>query len=166
MSVTEANVTLFLENASKSAAVLHQAEGTEQLRTIISEIIAQDADVFCPRMTKLENAAVAGSTRLISEYASAQVTVEEVSAAIAETGSIVCSSSGGKAVQASLLPSQHVAIVPRDKIFATLDAFFAGYAAAPPTNLTIITGPSRTADIELNLVIGVHGPERLDIIVV
>ena len=69
-------------------------------------------------------------------------------------------------VQASLLPAQHVAIVPRDKIFGTLDDFFAGYAAAPPTNFTIITGPSRTADIELNLVIGVHGPERLDIIVI
>ncbi len=166
MSVDDSTIALFLENAAKSAAVTHRAEGAEELRSILSEIIAGDADVFCPRVTELEKTAAEGRSRLVPEYATARVTVEEVSAAIAETGSIACASSGGKAVQASLLPSQHVAIVPRDRIFATLDAFFAGHAAAPPTNLTIITGPSRTADIELNLVIGVHGPERLDIIVV
>jgi L-lactate dehydrogenase complex protein LldG len=166
MSVSDSTVAHFLENAAKSATVTHRAAGAEQLQTILSEIVARDADIFCPCVTELEKTAVAGLDRLVPGYASARVTVEEVSAAIAETGSIVCASSGGKAVQASLLPSQHVAIVPRDRIFATLDDFFAGQAAAPPTNLTIITGPSRTADIELNLVIGVHGPERLDIIVV
>jgi L-lactate dehydrogenase complex protein LldG len=166
MSVNESIIALFLENAAKSAAVMHRAEGAEELRSILSEIVAQEAEVFCPRVTELEKTAAASSDRLVPNYASAQVTVEEVSAAIAETGSIICASSGGKVVQASLLPSHHVAIVPHDKIFATLDDFFAGLAAAPPTNLTIITGPSRTADIELNLVIGVHGPERLDIIVV
>ncbi|HXE96517.1 MAG TPA: lactate utilization protein [Dongiaceae bacterium] len=166
MSVTDATIALFLENAAKSAAVVHRAAGAAKLRSILSEIVAQDADVFCPCVTELEQAAAAGGVRLVPGYASARVTVEEVSAAIAETGSIVCTSSGGKAVQASLLPAHHVALVPRDRIFATLDDYFAGQAAAPPTNLTIITGPSRTADIELNLVIGVHGPERLDIIVV
>ncbi|GAC1471023.1 MAG: hypothetical protein PVSMB11_06780 [Desulfuromonadaceae bacterium] len=166
MSVNDSIIALFLENAAKSAAVMHRAAGKEELHTILSEIVVQDADVFCPCVTELEKTAATSLARLVPQYASAQITVEEVSAAIAETGSIVCASSGGKAVQASLLPSQHVAIVPRDKIFATLDDFFAGHAAAPPTNLTIITGPSRTADIELNLVIGVHGPERLDIIVV
>jgi L-lactate dehydrogenase complex protein LldG len=166
MNATDSTIALFLENAAKSAAVMHRAASAEELLTILSEIVAQDADVFCPCVTELEKTSAAGRTRLVHDYASAGVTVEEVSAAIAETGSIVCASSGGKAVQASLLPSQHVAIVPRDRIFATLDDFFAVHAAAPPTNLTIITGPSRTADIELNLVIGVHGPERLDIIVV
>jgi L-lactate utilization protein LutC len=166
MNVTDSTLTLFLENAAKSAAVLYRVTGREHLRTTLSEIVAQDADVFCPCVTYLENTSVAGRSRLVPDYASAQVTVEEVSAAIAETGSIVCDSRGGKAVQASLLPSQHVAIVPRDKIFATLDDFFAEHVKTPPTNITIITGPSRTADIELNLVIGVHGPERLDIIVV
>ena len=165
MSVDGSTTELFLENAAKSAAGVHRAEGAEQLRTTLAEIVAQEADVFCPRVTEQEKTAAAGIARLVPEYASARVTVEEVSAAIAETGSIVCTSDGGKAVQASLLPSHHVAIVPQHKIFATLDEFFAGIAAAPPTNLTIITGPSRTADIELNLVIGVHGPERLDIIV-
>jgi len=94
------------------------------------------------------------------------VTVEEVPAGIAETGSIVCASSGGRPVQASLLPPHHVAIVRGENIFATLDDFFAGCAAAPPTNFSLITGPSRTADIELTLAIGVHGPERLDVIVI
>jgi len=166
MSVNDSVIALFLENAARSAAVVHRAEGAEQLRAKVSEIAAPDEDLFCPLVTELEKAAAAGCTRLVPGYASARVTVEEVSAAIAETGSIVCASSNGKAVQASLLPAHHVAIVPRDRIFATLDDFFAAFATAPPTNITLITGPSRTADIELNLVIGVHGPERLDIIVV
>jgi L-lactate dehydrogenase complex protein LldG len=166
MNVNDSTIALFLENAAKAAAITHRAEGAAELCSTISEIVAQDADVFCPCRTELEKIAATDRTRLVPEYASALVTIEEVSAAIAETGSIVCMSSGGKAVQASLLPEQHVAIVPRDRIFATLDDFFTVHAAAPPTNLTIITGPSRTADIELNLVIGVHGPKRLDIIVV
>jgi len=57
-----------------------------------------------------------------------------------------------------------VAIVRGERIFGTLDDFFATFAGAPPTNVTLVTGPSRTADIELTLAIGVHGPERLDII--
>ena len=132
MSVDEATIALFLDNAAKSAAVTHRAAGEEELRSILSEIIAGDADVFCPRVTELEKTAVEGRARLVPEYATARVTVEEVSAAIAETGSIVCASSGGKAVQASLLPSQHVAIVPRDRIFATLDDFFAGQCRSAP----------------------------------
>lgn len=166
MSVNDAVIALFRENAAQSSAVVHRVKGAAALPATLIAIVAPEAEVYCPRVTELEKTAAASSSRLVPEYAAAQVTIEEVVAAIAETGSIVCASSGGKAVQASLLPSHHVAIVPTEKIFATLDDFFAGLAAPPPTNLTIITGPSRTADIELNLVIGVHGPERLDIIVV
>jgi L-lactate utilization protein LutB len=45
-----------------------------------------------------------------------------------------------------------------------LDDLFAAVSGAPPTNMTLVTGPSRTADIELILAIGVH--EKLDVIVV
>ena len=159
-------VPLFLENAAKAAAVVHQIKDEYALADKVSELVPKGATVFCPQSAKLEQSAAAKLSKLVADYGLASITVEEVSAAIAETGSIVCDSMGGRAVQASLLPLQHVAIVPREKIFATLDDFLTEYATVSPTNITLITGPSRTADIELELEIGVHGPERLDIIVV
>jgi L-lactate dehydrogenase complex protein LldG len=159
-------VTLFVKNAGLAAAGTHQVDEREKLPETIAALVTEGAAVFCPMASEIEKAAAAGITRLTTDYQAAQVTVEVVSAAIAENGSIVCSSTAGKSVQASLLPAHHIAIVPQDRIFATLDDFFTAYAASPPTNLTLITGPSRTADIELNLVIGVHGPERLDIVVI
>jgi len=157
---------LFLENAAKAAAGAHSASDPGGLLAALGRIVATDSPVYCPCITPIERAAAALFPNRVSDYAAATVTVEEVFGAIAETGTLVCSSEGGRAVQAGLLPAHHVAIVRRDRIFDTLDDFFASVAAAPPTNVTLVTGPSRTADIELTLAIGVHGPERLDIILV
>jgi L-lactate dehydrogenase complex protein LldG len=159
-------ISLFLANAARAAAGACRLKDKDKLADKVLELVPKGASVFCPQSTKLEKAAAGKLSRIVADYGSAKITVEEVSAAIAETGSIVCDSSGGKAVQASLLPSRYIAIVPREKIFATLDDFFNRYSVSTPTNITLITGPSRTVDIELGLAIGVHGPERLDIIVV
>jgi L-lactate dehydrogenase complex protein LldG len=157
---------LFLANAAKAAAGIHAVAGVEGLREVLARIVPGDAAVYCPGVTEAEKAAGDLFPNRVADYAAAAVTVEEVRGAIAETGTLVCSSEGGRAVQAGLLPSHHVAIVRRETILATLDDLFSAVAGAPPTNLTLVTGPSRTADIELTLAIGVHGPERLDIIVV
>jgi L-lactate dehydrogenase complex protein LldG len=159
-------IALFLENAVKAAAGARSIGGGEGLRDALAQLVPQGAAVFCPALSELERAVADSLPRRVADYAEADVTVEEVLAGIAETGSIVCASSGGRAVQASLLPPHHVAILQAAKIFATLDDFFDSCASAPPTNFSLITGPSRTADIELTLAIGVHGPERLDVIVV
>jgi L-lactate dehydrogenase complex protein LldG len=155
---------LFLENAATTSAGTRTVSGTEDLLSALGEIVAMDSPVYCPGVTELEKAAAPLFPVRVSDYAAAAVTVEEVFGAVAETGTIVCVSAGGRAVQAGLLPAHHVAIVRRERIFGTLDDLFAAFAVDPPTNLTLITGPSRTADIELTLAIGVHGPERLDII--
>lgn len=160
-----ARIDRFLEHAANAASGAHRVESTEELLGILRRIVPPDLPVYCPGVTEMEKTAAVLFPSRVSEYVSAAVTVEEVFGAVAETGSLVCASSGGKAVQAGLLPAHHVALVGRGKIFETLDDFFATCAQAPPTNVTLVTGPSRTADIELTLAIGVHGPKKVDIIV-
>jgi L-lactate dehydrogenase complex protein LldG len=158
-------VRRFLTNAGIAAAGTHGVSDAKDLRRVLSEIVPGSDPVFCPESTEKEKAAAAALPCRAADYAGATATVEEVYGAIAETGSLVCASSGGRAVQAGLLPAHHVAIVSRERIFATLDDCFASFPEGLPTNITLVTGPSRTADIELTLAIGVHGPEKLDIIV-
>lgn len=80
-------------------------------------------------------------------------------AAIAATGSIVLE---GDPHLPSALCEVHLAVVRRATIVATLAEYLAAAARRPtPTARVIITGPSKTADIEGVLVTGVHGPRRL-----
>ena len=158
-------IARFLENAGKAAAGVRSVADSAGLLRALAELVPAGAAVYCPAASQLEQEVATSFPQRVTDYAVAEVTVEEVLAGIAETGSIVCVSSEGRAVQASLLPAHHVAILPSGKIFASLDDFFATLAAIPPAHIAVITGPSRTADIELTLAIGVHGPERLDVIV-
>lgn len=86
---------------------------------------------------------------------------------IARTGSIAVStrSAGGRAL--SVLPPVHLVIALRDQLVPDLTAALAlwqqRYDRHWPSNLCIITGPSRTGDIEKILVMGAHGPKRLAI---
>ena len=69
---------------------------------------------------------------------------------------------------ASLLPPASLVIVQIDRVMANLAAVLAemGPAGVAANRLTLITGPSRTADIEKRIVLGVHGPKSLHVIVV
>ena len=71
-----------------------------------------------------------------------------------------------RARRASLLPRLHIAVLDSQRMLATLDDLFvmAKGGGLVPHALTLITGPSRTADIELQLVIGVHGPGELCVV--
>ena len=84
---------------------------------------------------------------------------------VAQTGSIIVSTraSGGRAL--SVLPPVHLVIARRDQIVPDLAAAFTllrqRYDGHWPSALSLVTGPSRTADIEKVLVMGAHGPKRL-----
>lgn len=86
--------------------------------------------------------------------------------AIAETGTLMVLARPGQERLASLLPPMHIAIVERQQIVPDLiDAFDFLGSAALASNVTFITGPSKTGDIELQLTTGVHGPGKWRVIV-
>jgi hypothetical protein len=94
----------FLGNAAKAAAGTHPLSGPEGVPEALERIIPPDAQVYCPGITPIEQAAAALFPNRVPEYGAATVTVEEVFGSIAETGSLVCASEGGRAVQAGLPP--------------------------------------------------------------
>jgi len=87
------------------------------------------------------------------------------SAALAETGSLVLVSGAQKARMTSLLPPVHVAFLAQSRIVPSLFEWTRQRPDPMPANLVLVTGPSKTADIEQTLIVGVHGPKRLVVIV-
>ena len=85
--------------------------------------------------------------------------------ALADTGSVVFAASAEQGRVDWLDAETLVALVPTDRIVPGLDELFAAVRERMPSALTIVTGPSRTADIEQTLVVGVHGPRELHVVV-
>ncbi len=79
--------------------------------------------------------------------------------ALPETGTLVLESSEEKPRVVSLLPRVHLALLHPSALRADLHHVFAEFKQK--NYLIFVTGPSRTADIELTLTIGVHGPQAL-----
>ena len=93
----------------------------------------------------------------------ADVGITLADVAVAETGSLLLAAGPGRARMNSLAPPTHVAIVERDALVSSLEGAFERLS---DRTSVLITGPSRTADIEGVLVRGVHGPKELIVVVV
>jgi L-lactate dehydrogenase complex protein LldG len=84
---------------------------------------------------------------------------------VAETGSVVVLARPEEPRSLTLLPPVHVAVADRSQLLPDLfDLFASLQGQAIPSGLSIITGPSKTGDIELRLVTGVHGPGELHLV--
>ena len=89
--------------------------------------------------------------------------------AIAETGTLVVVSGADTPTATTLLPDTHIAIVSAHRIVDTMEDAFALIRAERdrvPRAINLISGPSRTGDIEQTIVLGAHGPFRVHILVV
>jgi len=107
----------------------------------------------------------------VARLAGCTVGLTTASYAIAETGTIVLDSDEQNALLVSLLPPVHIALVRSSRIAASVDEVISkiGKERIGPLggtrSVTLITGPSRTSDVELVLSIGVHGPKELHVII-
>jgi L-lactate utilization protein LutC len=87
--------------------------------------------------------------------------------AIAETGSLVLEHGPERGRSVTLLPPTYVAVLPADRILRTVPEAIRKYAGgALPANVCFHTGPSRSGDIEMSLVVGMHGPGDVHVILV
>jgi L-lactate dehydrogenase complex protein LldG len=93
------------------------------------------------------------------EMAQCDLGVTEADYLLPETGTLVLKSSAEKPRAVSLLPRVHLAIVRPETLRADVHQVFA--EAKNDNYLVFVTGPSRTADIELTTTLGVHGPKNL-----
>jgi len=82
---------------------------------------------------------------------------------IADTGTLVLESARERSRLLSLVPPIHLALLSTPCICESLGDALARVSVASPT-ITFITGPSRTSDIELTLVVGVHGPQTVHVL--
>lgn len=103
-----------------------------------------------------------------STYRDFKVGLTGADAGLADVGALVVKSGPGRARSASMLPPVHVAILPVEHLYADMASFFVAHpdAVQSGSNLIFIAGPSRTADIELTLTLGVHGPGEVYVVLV
>ena len=111
----------------------------------------------------------AGRAELLAEYDQAEVGITGSLAAFAETGTVVLSTASRRSLLPSMLPAVHLVIVREKDIYPNMEAWLEAGGAhyvANSSSVTFISGPSRTADIEMSLTIGVHGPSQVIAVVI
>jgi L-lactate dehydrogenase complex protein LldG len=188
-------VELFAERAESSGAQVHVVKSPEALEKTIGRIVPPKAAIAVSFTPEFEEALGAGPEDLLPEGCriietagdttgniageagdedkeglfTAAAAVTDADLAVAETGSIVIFARANQARLVSLVAEKHIALVRPDQIFPDLldwaEKTAAEESAVLPNGMTMITGPSKTADIEIKLVVGVHGPAELHLIV-
>jgi L-lactate dehydrogenase complex protein LldG len=161
---TEFIVAGSLDDLPKILGDLRQREGWKQAAAHKGELT--DAAV---RALALPTLTVDGGYD-VHALERCDVGITECDALVAQTGTLVVNSrtSGGRAL--SVLPPHHLVIARRSQLVADLPAAFEAiqqkYGLDYPSMISLVTGPSRTGDIERILVLGAHGPKKLTVVMV
>jgi L-lactate dehydrogenase complex protein LldG len=168
----------FVEQAEKLGSVVHRPPSEAAAVDAVLALLGGDTRVLSWAFEHIPlagwgDALVArGVTVAETRDPSVRVGVTGADAALAATGSLVLATGPGKHRVTSLLPPLHVAVLREAQIVADLETWLAiqrqqGLAAFQQTaSVVIVSGPSRTADIAMQLTMGMHGPAELHIVLV
>lgn len=156
----------FAERVADYRADVHRT-GPGEVRELLAELLA-GASVVLPEGFPSDFAPAAELLReplSVAALDRAGAVLTTCAVAVAETGTIVLDHSAGQGRRAlTLVPDRHVVVVRSEQVVATVPDAIA--ALDPSQPLTFVSGPSATSDIELNRVEGVHGPRKLDVVLV
>jgi len=167
----DSEIASFLDEIKKLSGVgqkISSAEIESALKNLVAQHNIRKAAVWnTPRLQQLQitNYLSSLGVELISpnadkhKIAECDLGITEADFILPETGTLVLYSSAEKPRAVSLTPRVHLAIVTPSALRADMHQVFA--EAKDSRYLVFITGPSRTADIELTVTLGVHGPKNL-----
>ena len=179
LEALSANVYGPLDAGGVAAQVIELVHRSFASGTGYPFVLAWDkVNIGCPSLRdRLEEASIelvpgdvpndAEHQAALARLAQIEVGLTGAMGGLADTGSIVVASGPGRARIASLLPPVHIAILPLSKIYPTMQEWLAAGGAElakETSNLVVITGGSRTSDIELQLTLGMHGPRELHVV--
>ncbi|HVL81750.1 MAG TPA: LUD domain-containing protein [Actinomycetota bacterium] len=169
-------VVAFTEAAQGSGAIVRRIVTDDDLRDLLEETgartVVRTRDPETAAVLPLLSSVGMGEAAFDSPGAAAAADLGIAGGAwgIAATGSVVIDAGRAGGRSASLLPPGVLFLVARDRILTTAAVLFRRlgehYPEGLPSQLVLVTGPSRTADIELVLTVGVHGPGRVWIAIV
>lgn len=169
----------FKTRAEGVSAEVHRCASAGEALSFLVDFLAREgvADqpgqygVFadCPFLATIDRSVLENVNGLSFEIsreraAAAKVGISQVEWALADTGTLVQDASAIDKRLVSTLPTIHVALIATAGLRPDMPAVLAEADPKTANYISMITGPSRTADIERVLTIGVHGPERLVIV--
>jgi len=180
----EQRVELFMSNWQKAGGHVQRLSRMSDVKQFIDNFIAttqarhliiQDQDELAELRTALKastdinltvwnsGAASEGEKdELVAKAAGADIGIVAVEHAVAYTGSLVVTSDPARGRSVSLLPTTLIAVLPLSRLKTKLGEVLRPFDVLPlkerPAGIHFISGPSRSADIENDLTIGVHGP--------
>jgi L-lactate dehydrogenase complex protein LldG len=170
----------FIAEVERVRGVVHLAEDDADAKRVLINLLQQKQTKRVTMWDALplqidEDIRALGIERMrgqMRELADAEVGITGAACAIAATGTLVLEMGEGRSRAASLLPPVHVALVRAHQLVPRLEDYIALQRAKGLTafsegsNVVLLTGASRTADIEMNVVYGVHGPLELHVILI
>ncbi len=163
----------FTREAEAVGAKVYRAADAEEARRVVAAICRTKKARLVVKSKSMVTVAVARD-KLRDSFLKADIGITGGNILIADTGTLVLVTNEGNADLATSLPPVHIAIVGVEKVVPTLDDAVAvlkllarsATGQKITTYTQFITGPSRSADIELKTQIGVHGPKELHFVLV
>jgi len=163
----ESTVERISDRAEIPAAVARYLDQLELAPTLAAQ--KSHAGVCWPEFASLEWAAAGLEIEARPTTGDDRLGITGVFCAIAETGTMVILTGPDAPTATALLPDTHFAVVPAARIVDGMEEAFALIRRARgqlPRAVNLISGPSRTGDIEQTIVLGAHGPFRVHILIV